>query len=131
MSSLNKVMLIGRVGHTPEITNKEVNKVKLSLATSEKWQDKESGVKKEKTEWHNIAGFGNFSDLCMKYVNKGDLIYIEGKLQTRQWEDKKTKEKKYITEIVMNNIVFLESSSKKEQKDNSSVNKNYTDDIPF
>jgi len=130
MSSLNKVMLIGRVGHTPEI-NKEVNKVKLSLATSEKWQDKESGEKKEKTEWHNIVGFGNLSDLCKKYVNKGDLIYIEGKLQTRQWEDKKTKEKKYITEIVMNNIVFLESSSKKEQKDNSSVNKNYTDDIPF
>lgn len=100
MSSLNKVILIGRTGKEPEIRSFENgNKVaNFTLATSEKYK-KQNGEQVENTEWHNISVFGKLVDIVEKYVKKGDLLYIEGQLKTRSWEA--NGEKKYITEIVL------------------------------
>jgi len=101
MSSLNKSMLIGRVGKQPEVkTFGNGNKVaNFSLATSERWKDK-SGERKEKTHWHNIAVFNeNLIKVIESYVQKGDLIYLEGQIQARDWEVDGVK--KYTTEIVL------------------------------
>lgn len=102
MSSVNKVILIGRVGKDPEIRafqngNECAN---FSLATSEKCKDKNTGEKREKTEWHNISVFGPLVNIVRNYVQKGSLIHIEGKLQTRKWQDQDGNDR-YTTEIVL------------------------------
>ena len=99
MSSVNKVTLVGRLGQDPE--TKDVNGTTVanfSLATSETWKDKDSGEKKEKTEWHRLVAWGRQAEIIGKYLNKGSLIYIEGQLQTRKWTDKEDNER-YTTEI--------------------------------
>lgn len=102
---INKCTLVGRVGKDPEVT--ELNSgivVNFSLATSEKWKDKE-GVKQESTEWHNIKSFGSLAEVFRKYVKKGDLIYIEGKIKTRSWET--DGKKHYATDIVCHTMQML------------------------
>src|SRR5690606_38680220 len=101
--SLNKVMLIGNVGADPEIRRTQDGRpiANLRLATSESWKDKNSGERKEKTEWHTVVCFNE--GLCKvieQYVNKGDKLYIEGSLQTRKWADKDGNDR-YSTEIVL------------------------------
>lgn len=129
MSSVNKVILVGRLGNDPEIKGMPSgdNVVNLSLATSENWKDKD-GEKQEKTEWHKVVAFGKLADICGKYLVKGKQIYIEGRLQTRQWEDKEGVTK-YTTEIVANNMVMLGGKSDTQPTDQPS----YDDkgDIPF
>ena len=101
--SVNKVILVGNVGNDPEIrTFGNGGKVaNLSLATSENWRDKQSGEKKEKTEWHRIAVFNDgLVGVIERYVKKGSKLYIEGKLQTRKWTDNNGQDK-YTTEIVL------------------------------
>lgn len=102
MSSLNKVTLIGRLGRDPEIRYTNDNKpiANINLATSESWKD-QSGQKQEKTEWHRVVVFGKLAEIVEKYVKKGDQIYIEGKLQTRKWQDQSGQDK-YTTEVVLN-----------------------------
>lgn len=103
MSSLNKVTLIGRVGRDPEVrsTNSGSKVAGFSLATSEKWRDKRSGEMTEKTEWHNIVIWNEGTvKFVEQYVKKGDLLYIEGKLETRSYQDKDGNEKR-TTEIVV------------------------------
>ena len=98
---LNKVILIGNLGRDPECrTMQNGNKVcNLNVATSERWTDKNSGEKQEKTEWHRIVLFGPLADIADKYLTKGSKVYLEGSLQTRKWTDQSGVEK-YSTEVV-------------------------------
>ena len=111
MSSLNKVMLIGRLGKDPEIQNFESGAVKASfpLATSETYKDK-SGQKVENTDWHNIVMWRGLAGIAEKYLVKGSLVYIEGKIRTRSWEDSDGK-KRYITEVEAREMTMLGSRS--------------------
>lgn len=98
---VNKVILVGTCGQDPEVKylsngNAVTN---LSLATSEQWKDKQSGEKKEKTEWHRVVIFGKVAEIAGEYLRKGSQVYIEGKLQTREWE--KDGIKRYSTEVVV------------------------------
>ena len=100
--SLNEVNLIGHVGKDPEIrTMNSGDKVaNFSIATSETWKDKSSGEKKERTEWHNIAVWGNLVEIVERYVHKGDKLMIRGQMQTRKWQDKDGADR-YSTEVVL------------------------------
>lgn len=107
MSGVNKVIIVGRLGQDPEVkTIAGGNTVaRLNVATSENWNDK-SGQKQERTEWHRIVVWGKLAELCGKYLAKGRQVYLEGRLQTRSWEDQQG-QKKYTTEIVANTVQFL------------------------
>ncbi|MGA2260135.1 MAG: single-stranded DNA-binding protein [Acidobacteriota bacterium] len=109
MSSLNKVMLIGRLGKDPEIrfTPDGSPVANFSLATSELWTDK-SGTRQERTEWHNIVAWSKLADLSKRYLAKGRQVYIEGRIRTREWDDKDGN-KRRTTEIVANQMVLLGS----------------------
>ena len=109
MKGLNKVMLIGRLGRDPELkyTQGGQSVVKFSLATDESWTDK-SGEKKTRTEWHNIVVWGKLGEICNQYLKKGRLVYVEGRIQTRQWEDQ-SGNKRSTTEIVLNDMSILEA----------------------
>ncbi len=101
--SVNKVILVGNLGRDPEIRSMQdgTKVANLSLATSESWKDKNSGERREKTEWHRIAIFNDrLADLAEKYLKKGSKIYVEGQLQTRKWTDQSGQER-YTTEVVL------------------------------
>jgi single-strand DNA-binding protein len=103
MSSVNKVMLVGNVGKDPEIrrTQDGTSVASFSVATSEKWKDKSSGERKERTEWHNVVVFNEqLAGVVENYVKKGAKVYVEGALQTRKWTDKNGQER-YSTEVVL------------------------------
>ena len=106
MSGINKVIIVGRLGSDPE--TKAVGQgstvTRLSVATSESWTDK-NGQKQERTEWHRVTVWGKLAELCGKYLSKGKQVYVEGKLQTRTWED--NGQKKYATDIVAQTVQFL------------------------
>ena len=102
--SLNKVLLIGRLGADPEIKqmNNGKNVARLSLATSDTWKDKNTGEKKEKTEWHRVVIFNEgLVNIVQQYLKKGAQIYIEGQLTTRKWKDEQSGQDKYSTEIIL------------------------------
>jgi len=101
--SVNKVILVGNLGRDPEVrTMQDGNPVvNLSVATSENWRDKNSGERREKTEWHRVVIFNErLADVAQKYLRKGSKVYIEGQLQTRKWTDQSGVEK-YTTEVVL------------------------------
>jgi single-strand DNA-binding protein len=106
---LNKVMLIGHLGKDPEMrfTQGGMAVATFSLATSENWLDKATNEKKERTEWHRIVAFGKLGEICGEYLSKGKQVYIEGKLQTRSWEQDGVT--KYTTEIVASDMQMLDS----------------------
>ena len=102
--SLNKVLLIGRLGADPEIKQMVNGKsvARLSLATSQSWKDKTSGEKKEKTEWHRVVVFNEgLVNVVQQYLKKGAQIYVEGQLSTRKWKDEQSGQDKYSTEIII------------------------------
>lgn len=105
--SVNKVMVLGRLGQDPELkyTPSGQPVCNFSMATTESWNDK-SGQKQERTEWHRIVVWGKVAELCNQYLAKGRQAFIEGRLQTRSWEDK-SGQKRYTTEINANNVQFL------------------------
>jgi single-strand DNA-binding protein len=107
MASLNKVMLIGNLGKDPEVRAipSGVKVANFSIATTEKYNDKE-GQRVEKTEWHNIVMWRGLAEVAEKYLKKGNSVFIEGRLQTRSWEDQ-SGQKKYMTEVVADNMVML------------------------
>ncbi len=107
MAGLNKVMLIGNLGRDPEIrySQQGTAMVNFSIATSEQWNDKKTGEKKEKTEWHRIVAFGKPAEILEKYLSKGSKVYIEGRIQTRNYE--KDGQTHYTTEIVVREFQFL------------------------
>jgi single-strand DNA-binding protein len=100
--SVNKVILIGNLGRDPEIrTTQSGTKVaNLSLATSDSWKDRNTGERKERTEWHRVVIFGNLADIAERYLRKGSKVYVSGSLQTRKWQDQSGQDK-YTTEVVL------------------------------
>jgi single-strand DNA-binding protein len=108
--SVNKVILIGNVGKDPEIRSSAsgVMVANFTLATSDRFQDAQ-GNWQDRTEWHTLVAFKRTAEIVRDYVKKGSKLYIEGKLQTRSWDDKETNVKKYRTEIIVNDLVLLSS----------------------
>jgi len=109
MAGINKVILVGRLGQDPEVryTPDGTAVANFSVATSEEWKDRETGEKKERTEWHRIVAWRRLGEICGEYLSKGRQVYIEGRLQTRQWE--KDGVTRYSTEIVASNMQMLGS----------------------
>ena len=117
MSGINKVILIGNLGAKPELKYSATNTAitNLSVATSESWTDKNTGQKQEKTEWHRVSVFGKLAEVVSNYCDKGSKVYIEGKLQTRKYQDK-TGADRYTTEIIVsgfNSVVQMLDTAKK------------------
>jgi single-strand DNA-binding protein len=110
--SVNKVILIGNLGKDPEVkyTPQGTAFAKITLATNERFKDK-SGEWQDRTEWHNIVLWQRLAEIAGEYLKKGGKVYIEGRLQTRSWDDKQTNQKKYMTEIVANDLVLLSGRS--------------------
>ena len=146
--SLNKVLLIGRLGADPEIKQMVNGKsvARLSLATSQSWKDKNSGEKKEKTEWHKVVVFNEgLVNVVQQYLKKGAQVYVEGQLTTRKWRDEQNGQDKYSTEIVIqgynSSLTMLGASGNSQSNPNpgnqSSVEdlnqatNDLDDDIPF
>jgi len=149
--SVNKVLLIGRLGADPEIKQMVNGKsvARLSLATSQSWKDKNTGEKKEKTEWHRIVVFNEgLVNVVQQYLKKGAQVYIEGQLSTRKWKDEKSGQDKYSTEVIIqgynSSLTMLGGGGRGIQNDNSSetISKNsdessqieqndLDDEIPF
>ncbi len=149
--SLNKVLLIGRLGADPEIKQmvNGKNVARLSIATSQSWKDKNSGERKEKTEWHRVVIFNEgLINVVQQYLKKGANVYIEGQLSTRKWKDEASGQDKYSTEIVLqgynssltmldgknksgtNNLVNDEKSSLPDENIKQ-VGNDLDDEIPF
>ena len=107
MSGVNKVIIVGRLGADPEVKTVSggTSVARLSVATSENWTDKE-GQKQERTEWHRVVVWGKLAELCGKYLHKGRQVYLEGRLQTRKWEDQQG-QARYTTEVVAQTVQFL------------------------
>jgi len=149
--SVNKVILIGRLGKDPETRYMSSGEAvtNATLATSENWKDK-SGEKQERTEWHNLVFYRRLAEIAGEYLKKGSQIYVEGKLQTRKWQDKEGKDR-YTTEIIVNEMTMLggkqdqssdssyQSSTKPAQSPSKAAENaaskgtfdNFDDDIPF
>jgi single-strand DNA-binding protein len=145
---LNKAMIIGRLGRDPELRFTQSNTAvcTFSVATDERWTDKASGEKKEETEWHKIVVWGRQGENCNEYLSKGRLVFIEGRIKTREWEDKKG-ERRWTTEIVAQRVQFLggrdDAGSKRpsggppphadsDSKNDSGFDPGFSDDqIPF
>jgi len=142
---VNKVILVGNLGQKPEMryTATQSAVANLSVATTESWKDKETGEMRDKTEWHRVVYFGKLAEIVEKYLDKGSKVYVEGKLQTRKWQDKSGADR-WTTEIVGNELTMLDSRSGSQQNefnqdDNSSMGINDSqdvggltdDDIPF
>jgi single-strand DNA-binding protein len=106
--SLNRVQLIGNLGKDPEIkyTPSGTPVAKLTIATNERFKDK-GGEWQDRTEWHNVVLWQRLAEIAGEYLKKGGKVYIEGRLQTRSWDDKQTNQKKYMTEIVASDIILL------------------------
>jgi len=149
MSGVNKVILVGRLGKDPEVRNLENGAVvaNFSLATSESYKDKTTGERKEITEWHNVVLWRGLAEIAAKYLHKGDMVYIEGKLRTRSWE--KEGVTRYTTEVVGDNMTMLSTQrgggggagqeykpsapqySSAPTEDFAKGNDTSTDDLPF
>lgn len=115
--SVNRVTLIGNLGANPELKYLTSGQAvcEMRVATNEQWVDK-SGQKQEKVEWHRIVAWGKIGESCAKYLAKGRQVYVEGKITTRSWDDKKTGEKRYMTEIIANTVQFLGSKSERSTR---------------
>src|SRR6187431_3222609 len=147
MSGVNKVILVGRLGKDPEVRNLDNGAVvaNFSMATSESYKDITKGEKKEVTEWHNVVLWRGLAEISQRYLHKGDMVYIEGKLRTRSWE--KEGVTRYTTEVIGDNMTMLSTKSSGSGQSSSSyapaetgsadnyrasapVDSN-TDDLPF
>ena len=160
MSSVNKVILIGNLGKDPEVRYMPSGAAvaSITVATNEVWKDKQSGERQERTEWHNVVLFHRLGEIAGEYLRKGSKVYIEGRLQTRKYQDKNTGQDRYFTEIVANDMRMLDSraggsadfeprgsaapqsppdhSSSKQQTNQAGgadkgFDKDFDDDIPF
>ena len=150
--SLNKVLLIGRLGADPEIKQMVNGKsvARLSLATSQSWKDKNTGEKKEKTEWHRVVVFNEgLVNVVQQYLKKGAQVYIEGQISTRKWKDEKSGQDKYSTEVVIqgynssltmlggggggaiSNDATAQQISKNTDEGSQSTQNDLDDEIPF
>lgn len=147
MSGVNKVIIVGRLGADPEVKSvgQGTTVARLNIATSENWMGKD-GQKQERTEWHRVVVWGKLAEICGKHLSKGRQVYVEGRLQTRNWEDQQG-QKRYTTEIVANTVQFLGSAGEASANNHSAKSSagddfgfqdfgpepsfNSSDDIPF
>ena len=144
--SLNKVLLIGRLGADPEIKQMVNGKsiARLSIATSQNWKDKNTGEKKEKTEWHRVVVFNEgLVNVVQQYLKKGAQVYIEGQISTRKWKDEQSGQDKFSTEIIIqgynssltmlgtSNNSALSQSQNNQPLDDNNQSQDLDDDIPF
>ena len=131
MASINKALIIGRLGRDPEVkyTPSGVAVCNFSVATSETWKDKQTGERKEKTEWHRISCYRKLAEICGQYLKKGREAYIEGKLQTRSWDQDGSK--RYVTEIIADTVQFLGGQGQVEEKPYTVTPDDDNSDIPF
>ena len=134
-NGLNKVLIIGNLGSDPEIkyTSSGSAVANLSIATSERWKDKNTGEQKEQVEWHRVVLFSRLAEIAEQYLKKGSKVFVEGKLQTRDWEDAEGK-KRYTTEVIAKELTMLDSKSGSDnapQPQSSSPEDNIEEDIPF
>lgn len=108
---VNKVILIGNLGRDPEVryTPSGVAVANITMATSEAWKDKTSGEMQERTEWHRVVMYQRLAEIVGEYLRKGSKVYIEGRLQTRKWQDKNTGQDRYTTEIIADSMQMLDS----------------------
>ena len=111
--SVNKVILVGNLGRDPEVryTPSGSAVANITIATSEVWKDKQSGENQERTEWHRIVLYQRLAEIAGEYLKKGSKIYLEGRLQTRKWQDKTTGQDKYTTEIVADSLQMLDGKT--------------------
>ncbi len=136
---VNKVILVGRLGADPEIryTPDGTMVTNLSVATNEQWKDKD-GERQQRTEWHRVVTFRRLAEICGNYLSKGSLVYLEGRIQTRSWDDKDGN-KRYTTEIIASNMQMLDRKSDASgYSDEAPANSRaetglgtYEDDVPF
>jgi len=150
--SVNKVILIGNLGKDPEVryTPNGLAVANITMATTEAWKDKQTGTNQEKTEWHRVVFYQRLAEIAGEYLKKGSKIFIEGRLQTRKWQDKNTGQDRYTTEIIADSMQMLDSkgtsassfeaaSNPTEKMESSSVPalatepamEGFDDDIPF
>jgi single-strand DNA-binding protein len=117
MAGINKAIIVGRLGKDPEMRYMPdgTAMASFSVATSMDWKDKATGEKKERTEWHRISAFGRLGEICGEYLSKGKQVYIEGRIQTRSWDDKDGT-KRYATEIVASDMQMLGSKDEGAKK---------------
>jgi len=128
--SVNKVILVGRLGKDPEkrSTASGMGVANFTLATNENWVDK-SGEKQVRTEWHRVVVWGRLADLCQQYLSKGREVYIEGRLQTRQWQDQ-SGQTKYTTEIQAQTVQFLGGMASQGQSAGDAASENSFEAAP-
>lgn len=146
--SVNKVILIGNLGRDPEVryTPNGLAVANITIATTEAWKDKQSGENQERTEWHRVVMYGRTAEIAGEYLRKGSKIFIEGRLQTRKWQDKNTGQDRYTTEVIADSLEMLgskggasgaptDSSSMPEKSAAGEVPavpvESFDDDIPF
>ena len=145
--SVNKVILIGNLGKDPEVryTPNGLAVANITIATSEVWKDKTSGENQERTEWHRVALYSRLAEITGEYLRKGSKVFIEGRLQTRKWQDKTTGQDRYTTEIIADTLEMLGKAGGGTQSDApmtstakssetsapAEPSDNFDDDIPF
>ncbi len=148
--SVNKVILIGNLGRDPEVrfTPNGLAVANVTIATSEVWKDKASGENQERTEWHRVVFYNRLAEIAGEYLRKGSKIFIEGRLQTRKWQDKTTNQDRYTTEVIADTLEMLgskagggasdaphQSPASEKTPEMTSVTgdsmDNFDDDIPF
>lgn len=149
--SVNKVILVGNMGKDPEVryTPNGLAVTNITIATTEVWKDKTSGENQDRTEWHRIVLYNRLAEIAGEYLRKGSKIYIEGRLQTRKWQDKNTGQDRYTTEIVADSLQMLDSKggsggshatdnvsqvankSQAAEPSSADASENFDDDIPF
>lgn len=138
---VNKVILIGNLGRDPEVRSTQSGQpvANFSLATNRRWKDRD-GNRQEQTEWHNIVCWGRQAEIAGQYLTKGRQVYIEGRLQTRSWDDRQSGEKRYRTEVICENFQMLGSRSDQDSaaqtgasqaQDSDLTASPEDDDIPF
>lgn len=147
MSSVNKVILVGNLGKDPEVRKMPNGDsvCNLTVATSENWTDKNTGERKEKTEWHRVSMFGKLAEIAERYLKKGSKVYLEGQLQTRKWQDQSGNDK-YSTEVVLRgfggSMVMLDGKGDRQEGGGQNTNQGDSsygggglgvidDDVPF
>ena len=132
-SGINKVVLVGNLGQDPEVkfTAGGAAVTTLSIATSDSWKDKDSGMDKERTEWHRVVLWRRLAEIAGEYLKKGSKVYIEGQLQTRKWEQEG--QTRYTTEIIARDIQFLDSrgsANTSSQEGAATTNEEPAPDVP-
>lgn len=140
MPSVNKVILIGHLGKDPEMRNMTNGKAvaNVSIATTDHWKDRNTGEKQERTEWHNLVFYSPLAEIVGQYLHKGSSVFVEGRLQTRKWQDKNGHDR-YTTEIVANEMKMLGGKGGRESQEATPVPSDKRvayqhpddDDIPF